>query len=156
VLSAEEWLGSSALPGIAGVVARRLNIPSSDLDDLDQELQIRVWKARAAGRLPAAWVFVVARNLAVDMKRARRRAALGDGSMRRLPSHADPELSALLRAKTAALPADLQLVWRLHAAGFSEREIAVKLDLGRHAVRNRLAWCRRFLAGRNPVSALVT
>jgi RNA polymerase sigma factor (sigma-70 family) len=147
ILGAEEWLQSRRLARIVYSVARRMHLPEEDLDDVLQELRIRLWKAGPLTPIKASWIFRTTERKIVDLGRQRHRASalrdvetLGDG--------ADHELLGLLRARISVLPAEFRLVCRLRLSGLSEREIAAELKLSRGRVRRINEWCSRRLLGR--------
>jgi len=55
------------------------------------------------------------------------------------------ELSLALAVDIARLPEEARRVMELKRAGYSERETAQLLNLGRKVVRSRFAWALRFL-----------
>jgi len=123
----------------------------SDHDDLVQEAYLRLLRARREGRVTSAkaFLFTVARNLAIDMFRRRRTAVHEPISDALEHSHSALEepidfvvasdherrLNGLLEA-VLALPERCRLVMMLrHLDGLSYKEIAEQLDISANTVR---------------------
>src|SRR5262245_40029164 len=132
--------------------------------DLRQEPVLRAWRRLAEigslrGEQQRAWIFTVARNLAIDSYRAggARRAAeaalRSDASTQEttVPGpHDHAELSERLAALDAAirgLPEDLRVILAMAAAGgLTSRQIGEALGEPAGTVRYRLSQARKQLA----------
>jgi len=148
--SAGDWLESQNLVRIARSVARKYHLSDSDLEDLVQDTSVVITKIDRRIPLNASLVFRVAECRAKDLLRRADRVTIREREIPRgVPVERSPELSLLLAARIAALPDGVRRVIELKLAGYSEREIALLLDLGRKVVRSRFAWALRLL-GRSP------
>lgn len=145
-LPADVWLESTRLARITCLVAHRMRFGRADLDDLVQEVRIRVWKLGPQARVNTSWVFRTASRKAIDLRRRSFRA--GAGQCRAQACQDAVELLCLLRARASLLPPNFQRIHQLHLEGLSEREIGRELGLSRATVRRIEEWCRRFLKGR--------
>jgi RNA polymerase sigma factor (sigma-70 family) len=145
---ARDWLQSRGLVRIACAVARRMRLPAAEIDDLVQELRIRLWRTGPDASISAAWVFKTAEHRVIDFRRRQARLAALTPPPTRDPI--DAELLGLLRARVSALPAELRQVCQLRLSGLSERDIARTLQVSRGRVRRINEWCERFLHGRGP------
>ena len=133
-------------------------------EDLLQEAFLRVWRHLAAIRgLDAgrqrAWVFAVARNLAIDAHRSR---TAGDAAMAEFlataptqaPGHEQPvaraemtERMAVLDTAIRALPEPLRVVLALHTVGeLTSAQVGELTGEPAGTVRYRLSAARRQLA----------
>ncbi len=135
-------------------VASRCRLNESDVEELLQELRIRLWRASQRGeqieRLPTSYVYRTAMSAALDMVR-RRRAQREDVSTP-LESHYDmpianagPENDAaeaeLVREVASAIltiPESRRPVVRMYLAGYPRDEIADVLGWSEAKVRNLL------------------
>ena len=118
--------------------------------DLTQEVFLRVSRAGvpdAPGNERRAWVFRIARNLALNHVRdGRRRPVLVTLVQAAVP--ATQELSAALHAAIAALPDEDRDIFLLReSAGLSYQEIATACELTTVLVRSRLHRARQTLRG---------
>jgi RNA polymerase sigma factor (sigma-70 family) len=135
-------------------VGARHALPESDLDEVLQEVRIRLWHAHARGEdlaaLPTSYIYRTATTAALDVLRGRRRH--GGRSV----DYRDAEAGALESAETAdrrtdeddavrqlsraldALPTDRRVVVRMHLAGYDREEIAAMLGWGDGRIRNLL------------------
>jgi RNA polymerase sigma-70 factor (ECF subfamily) len=120
--------------------------------DLTQEVFLRVARARtpeadAAGR--RAWVFRIARNLALNHVRDSRHDAMAvDLGHTAAPAPAVQELGVAIREALAALPdLDRDVFLLRETAGLSYDEIAAACELTVEAVRSRLRRARQQLRG---------
>jgi RNA polymerase sigma-70 factor (ECF subfamily) len=130
---------------------------ADDAHDLTQEVFLRVSRvpppeADAAGR--RAWIFRIARNLALNHVRDRRHDASGPPAAE-VVAPAVQELGLAIRQALAALPeVDRDVFLLRETAGLSYDEIAAACELSVDAVRARLkrtrATLRATLAG--PIS----
>ncbi len=137
-----------------------------DVDDVVQESLLRVWKARAARRIVStrAFLFTIARNLALDTLRRSRPSLAADvediddlhaceavkESARLLEQREKIELVA---AAIDALPErcrEVIVLRKLH--GLSQREVAERLNLSEKTVEAHVARgtrrCEAYLAAR--------
>jgi RNA polymerase sigma-70 factor (ECF subfamily) len=117
-------------------------------DELTQEVFLRVSRApvpQADEGSARAWVFRIARNLALNHVRDTHR----HGVMVDLPDHATPptqELGAALRQALDALPTlDRDVFLMREAGGLAYDEIARACDMTADAVRSRLHRARQQL-----------
>lgn len=129
--------------------------------DLMQETFLRAWRRfpELSGRADdgqRAWLFTVARNLAIDEHRQTRTRAATDAALRAEPAEAgEPASASVLGAERVAVVADLikrlpeqqRITLTLAAAGgLSSTEIATALGVPAGTVRYRLSVARRTLA----------
>jgi RNA polymerase sigma-70 factor, ECF subfamily len=110
-------------------------------DELTQEVFLRAWRAPLAGETEVegrAWVFKVARNIALNhLRDARRRPQTVELTDAAQP--ATQELSVALQQALAALPdLDRDVFLMRETAGLSYDEIASACDVTVDAVRSRL------------------
>lgn len=116
-------------------------VGQGDASELTQEVFLRV--ARGPVPLPdpgarRAWIFSIARNLALNHVRNDRRRGVSVELQER-PSAATQELSvALAEALTQLAPLDRDVFLMREASGLTYDEIAVACDLTPDAVRSRL------------------
>jgi RNA polymerase sigma-70 factor (ECF subfamily) len=116
--------------------------------DLTQEVFLRVVRSDVPGPEPAvrkAWVFRIARNLALNhLRDTRRRPQATESGDQASP--ANQELAAAIGQAIAALPEGDRDVFLLReTAGLSYAEIAGACDLSEDAVRSRLHRARQQL-----------
>lgn len=134
-----------------------------DVDDLIQETYARLLRAKVAGRLQAVrpYLFVTARNAALDLARHRQVAATESiGNIEQLPVVEDRASAAetvsyeqeieILHEAIAALPPrcrEILILRRFH--GFSHERIAQQLNISPKTVDAQLCIavfrCRQFL-----------
>jgi RNA polymerase sigma factor (sigma-70 family) len=144
-----------------------------DVDDLVQETYARLLRARLCGlaSLTRAYLFVVARNVGIDLVRRNRVVSIEHlGTLQALSvvddkpdaaetlSH-DQEL-ALLAEAIESLPPRCQEILRLRRIdGLSHRAIAEKMGIAEGTVNAQLAIgiirCRQFLCARGVTRACV-
>jgi RNA polymerase sigma-70 factor (ECF subfamily) len=123
-----------------------------DVDDIVQESFVRVLRARAAGRVdsPKAFLYAVARNLALDATR-RQAVVLFEPMTENAESFvstSDPDVTAaviqneefdLLRQAIQGLPERCRQVFTLRMAyGLSQREIAARLGISENTVERQM------------------
>lgn len=129
-------------------------VPSNaDVDDIVQEVLVRVWRTQDA--LPAderfrGWLASVVRNAATDHLRARQRQRLRSVPLTEAPEAAPPEgpaedgdvrtcLVSVLRPFVAELPARYRTVIELSELdGLSHARIAARLGLSVSGVKSRV------------------
>lgn len=135
-----------------------------DVEDVVQESFLRIWKARAAHPIQSAraFLFVIARRLAIDHIRHRSRSAadetVTDSHALRVLEDGDDvvktvsvqEEMAILAEAIDALPARCREIVVLRKLdGLSHREIAQRLGISEETVQVQvgrgMAKCRRFL-----------
>ena len=137
--------------GRVRAVGRRFDLPSSDLDELYQEIRIRLWKAldgpERIDALSGSYVYRTATSAAVDLIRRRRKSGgqvpLDPNLQEANPSNpvsqqeareAGEEVSrALKRLGHRRRP-----VVRMYLAGYSHKEIADVLGWSHGSTRNLL------------------
>lgn len=129
--------------------------------DLMQEVFVRVWQRlpelvgkSADGR--RAWVFTVARNLAIDSHRHQRAGADADRALRNEPVAAQPpaatavigaERVAVVAEAISKLPEQQRTTLAMAAVGdLTSADIAAALGVPAGTVRYRLSEARRTLA----------
>jgi RNA polymerase sigma-70 factor (ECF subfamily) len=117
--------------------------------DLAQEVFLRVSRAKAptGGADRRAWVFKIARNLALNYLRdLRRRTAPEIAQLVEAARPATQELATLLKEVLAALPdLDRDVFLLRESAGLSYDDIAQTCELTPDAVRSRLHRARQQL-----------
>lgn len=136
-----------------------------DVDDIVQEAYLRLLRLRpdAALRSPKAFLFTVARNLALDQ--LRRRTASGEIALSdETPVQATDENAAmaetersreidLLQEAIDALPSRCREIFRLRKVdGLSQTQIAARLGISEHTVSAQLTIgfhkCANYVVGR--------
>jgi RNA polymerase sigma-70 factor (ECF subfamily) len=137
---------------------RRIVGGTETAHDLTQEVFLRVSRAGVpdapdAGR--RAWVFRIARNLALNHVRDGRRRPMTVAQVE-VTMPATQELSAALQAAIAGLPDEDRDVFELReSAGLSYAEIAAACDMHIELVRSRLHRARQTLRAALGASLLV-
>jgi RNA polymerase sigma-70 factor (ECF subfamily) len=147
------------LDRFAGVALRAgaaHGLRGDDLDEVMQDVRIRIW--RAGGGLPklealtSSYIYRTAASAAVDMlrrRRARREQTVGDrtGSMLQLESQPTASADArLMSAETLAaiqraiedIPVNRRAVVRMYLKGYDRYEIAALLQWSEAKTRNLL------------------
>ncbi len=136
-----------------------------DVDDVVQESYLRVWKAKTTQSIQSgkAFLFTVARHLALNVLRRDRRSPLVEGEfavsgvLDDRPSVADSlseqEKIELLTDALAALPARTREIILLHKFdGLTQSETARRLGFTEKAVQHQvtrgIALCTRFIQSR--------
>ena len=123
-------------------------VGAGEAPDLTQEVFLRVSRSQAPESAPEAqraWIFRIARNLALNHRRDRQRkpATVALADVFRPPGQ---EVSAVVREALDQLPAiDRDVFLLREAAGLSYDEIAQACDLSVDAVRSRLHRARQRL-----------
>ena len=130
--------------------ASQFGIQWTDLDDLLQDIRIRVWRAMQApreksGGLPSSYMYSLVRSATVDFLRRRRdrRASvhLSLDSAANLPAPSELTVEGVERALEGALlqlAPERRVAVRLHLDGKHLREIALLLDWSEGKARNLL------------------
>jgi RNA polymerase sigma factor (sigma-70 family) len=134
-----------------------------DVDDLVQETYARLWRARQGGQatLTRAYLFVIARNVALDLVRRNKVVSverLGDieelSVVEERPDAAETlsheqELALLADAMRALPPRCREILTLRRIEGLSHREISAKLGIAEGTVNAQLAIgvmrCRQYL-----------
>ena len=137
-----------------------------DIDDVVQESYLRIWQARAAQPIASAkaYLFTVARHLALNLLRRERRSPVdfsgdiaGFGVLENRPGVAEAlteqEKIDLLTDALAALPARTRAILLLHKFdGLAQSGVAARLGLTEKAVEHQIArgvrLCTEFLRTR--------
>ncbi|HTC23628.1 MAG TPA: sigma-70 family RNA polymerase sigma factor [Gemmatimonadales bacterium] len=129
-------------------VGRTRGLSDPDLDELIQEVRIRVWRARPGmiGGLNAAYVHRAAVSAALDIIRRRRRAreepleSAGPlaGSVGPADATELGDLTERVARAVDSLPPSRRPVVRMHLAGYPREEIAGLLGWSEAKTRNLL------------------
>lgn len=133
-------------------VGARHGLSDGDLDEIVQELRIRLWRAGHSGeqieRLGASYVYRAASSAALDL--IRRRRARGGAHTESVDEHAEvleaegdatdslarEELERHVVAALDALPLSRRTVVRLYLSGYEREEIAELLGWSEAKTRN--------------------
>jgi RNA polymerase sigma factor (sigma-70 family) len=145
----------------------------TDVDDLVQETYTRLLRAREVGHatLTRAYLFVIARNVALDLIRRNQAVSMEClGDIERLSvveerpdaaealSH-EQELELLAEAMRALPPRCGEILALRRIEGYSHREIAKKLGIAEGTVNAQLAIglirCRHYLCARGVAKACI-
>jgi RNA polymerase sigma-70 factor (ECF subfamily) len=145
----------TALTRFGGLIRRsagRHGLAGADVDELEQEVRIRLWKALRTGEkirsAPASYVQRTAASAAIDLlrrRRARREEPLPEdpGRAPTLAPTVEVRLESV-RLRTAIADAlgrmldSRQAVVRMHLAGYPQEEIAELLGWSEAKTRNLL------------------
>lgn len=136
-------------------VARARGLSEADVDEVLQDVRVRLWKAGAPdetlNRLGASYMQRVALSAAVDMLRrrhARREESLDDAvHTESVPASltvaspdrsSDDELARRLSTSLAQLPRNRRVVVQLHLEGYSREEMSTLTGWSEAKVRNLL------------------
>lgn len=134
-------------------VARRRGLNDGDIEEVLQEVRIRIWRAKGEGEVlgevPTSYVYRTAMSAAVDLIRRRRGNREDSIEAQPLAFIASPspgpdrdlaqaELQAQLESALAQLPAPRRAVVSLHLAGYERGEIASVLGWSLVKTRNLL------------------
>jgi RNA polymerase sigma-70 factor (ECF subfamily) len=149
--------------------AARYRLPPSDVDEVFQEVRIRLWRTlKESGNIaaaPASYVYRTALSAAVDLIRKRRArpeeeldVARAEGNLMigLVPAASRDaeanELADLVEREIAQLPEDRALAVRMHLSGYPREEIAQLLRWSeprtRHLIYRGLEDLRRRLKAR--------
>ena len=132
---------------------RRHGLAPGDLDELTQEVRLRLWRAQRTGEqiaaVSSAYMYRTAMTAAVDLIRRRRHerrsaplsediAVPGTGTARSTgwEAAASEETSRLLQQAFSSLPRDRQVAVRMHLAGYPREEIESLLGWSEARTRN--------------------
>ncbi len=136
-------------------VGARHRLPEHDLEDVVQEVRIRLWRAfpsgEQIGRLGASYVYRTATSAALDLIRRRRARGAditdpADDRLEELPAQArgpDAQLesgeaeSRILESVESLIPPRRAVV-RMYLSGYDREEIADVLDWSEAKTRNLL------------------
>lgn len=126
---------------------RRIVGSAADAEDLTQETFLRVMRGlsryRPEGR-EAAWVFEIARNLALNRRRDAARRPESDSTLPEIADHAPPPVE--LQQALAALPdLDRDCFLLRESGGLGYAEIAATCGITEDAVRSRIHRARTAL-----------
>jgi RNA polymerase sigma-70 factor (ECF subfamily) len=141
--------------GMVRAIAARHRLSASDLDEVIQEVRIRLWRARPSSEqidaLPTSYIYRTALAAAIDLLRQRRRGEHVEGSSLdsdealRVGTESDAaqgveSKEALERIARAvdALPEARRAVVRMHLAGYDRGEISALLRWSDGKTRNLL------------------
>jgi RNA polymerase sigma-70 factor (ECF subfamily) len=144
----------SRFAGMVRSVGWRHRLSDADVDEVMQQVRIRLWQARAdseqISQSPASYVYRTAVSAALDLIR-RRRAGGADVTTSLdvpeavLPSRRDPhheleytELAQQVARAIDAIPASRRPVVRMYLAGYPREEIAEVLGWSEAKTRNLL------------------
>lgn len=148
-------------PVLTGLLARcaakirmagyRHGLDPGDLEDLTQEVRIRIWKALGTSErieaVSASYVYQAAATAAIDLIRQRRRdersepiSEMGEELPVADPLHAGDraDISDAVWAAVARLEANRRIVARMYLQGYSYAEIADMLGWSPSRARNLL------------------
>ena len=139
--------------GVLRTVGARYRLPSADLDELTQEVRVRLWGALSTderiGTVTPSYLYRAATTAAIDIVR-RRRAARGDPidevddaevSARRAPSTPDrdaslQELGDRIEEALQSITASRRPVVRMYLAGYGTAEIGELMGWTEPKARN--------------------
>lgn len=139
---------------VLGVGARHA-LRGADVDELVQDVRIRIWKGRTTSEeiqaLPTSYIYQVAKTAALDMMRRRRREAsradeMDDDVVGAVAGHARSddqaalgELEGQVEAALAQLVPSRRVVVRMSLAGYDRQQIVERLGWSEGKVRNLLS-----------------
>lgn len=128
-------------------VGRKYGLDPADLDEMTQDLRIRLWRARETGESitgsPSSYVYRTARSAALDLVRRRRSAPVPMALDARAASGPDrdleqSELSERVHRAVDRLAEPRRQVVRLRLLGYESGEIASLLGWSGAKTRNLL------------------
>lgn len=139
---------------LAARAARARGVPREELDEILQDVRVRLWKAHPERenleRLGASYFVKVVSSAVVDRLRRQRRAdvrldqadeatAVPEALQVRQPDIAERDaLAARLEAALATLPRNRRLLVQLHLEGYERHEMASMTGWTEAKVRNLL------------------
>jgi RNA polymerase sigma-70 factor (ECF subfamily) len=146
----------AAFAAVARQLAHQNRLAPSDLDEIFQEMRIRLWHARERGErietMPASYMYRVAKTAAIDVIRRTHHGSehtLGSTAESMAPwgqpgespdrTVVNAELEAQVKAGLAALSEDRRVVVQMHLAGYGQKEICEMLDWPEGRTRNLLS-----------------
>lgn len=114
--------------------------------DCAQDAFVRAYNNLRKGKpVTATWLYTVARNLAMDEFRRRRRLRAGEEDLAAMPVEGIGEGTALRAAFARLSPDDRSVLYLLAVEGYSPEEIASLLGTTYGAVRMRISRARQRL-----------
>lgn len=174
--SAARWFAEEVRPhepALRAYLHGRFSTLTDEVDDIVQETYVRLLRAREVGRasLTRAYLFVVARNVAIDLIRHSQIIsidALADidrmsvvedrPGVAEAISH-EQELELLAEAIRALPPRCAEIVKLRRLEGLSHRDIAQKLGIAESTVNAQLAIglmrCRQYLCAHGVAKACI-
>lgn len=135
------------------VVGARHGVGDDDLDELMQDVRVRLWQSQSNGeeiaRLPTSYVYRTVLAAAVDIVRKRRRAWTRETTLDTPAAHVvastradgallESQLGAAIADALATMPESRRMVVRMHLAGYSREEMSEMIGRTEGAVRNLL------------------
>jgi RNA polymerase sigma-70 factor (ECF subfamily) len=136
--------------GLITRTASQFGIQWTDLDDLLQDIRIRVWRAmqsprEKSGALPSSYMYSLVRSATIDFLRRRRdrrastHLSLDSAAALPAPTELTAEgVEAVLEGALTRLSAERRVAVRLHLDGKHLRDIAQLLDWSEGKTRNLL------------------
>jgi RNA polymerase sigma-70 factor (ECF subfamily) len=143
--------------GMVRSLGARHRLSAADVDEVMQDVRIRLWRARSSGEqiedLPTSYIYRTAMAAAVDLIRQRRRGShvvdeqhtldSGDAAAVAAPHDAagyveQREAQERIMRAVDALPEARRAVVRMHLAGYERSEIAALLRWTEGKTRNLL------------------
>lgn len=126
------------------MAANRHGLGPGDLDDLTQEVRIRLWKALETGEkieaVPASYVYQAAATAALDLIRQRRRAAraepLSETAEQVATAPPQPDVVEAVTRAVAQLEPARRVAVRMYLQGYGYRDIADTLGWTEARARN--------------------
>ncbi|MEZ6056949.1 MAG: RNA polymerase sigma factor [Planctomycetaceae bacterium] len=115
----------------------------TSVDDLLQEVWVRVWSRRATYRNDniRAWVFEIARNLLIDLYRRKGRApvneTLGERDFAEVVRENSDDRKVALLDCIESVGGDFVAVWRMRIDGLTTEEIATAMKINVATVYTR-------------------
>src|SRR5262245_48778507 len=148
----------AAFAAMVRQVGRRYRLSEADLDEVLQEVRIRLWRVYSGGgrdgekieEVSASYVYRTSMSAAIDILRRRRargadRTVALDKVEEPAADASDPsrsvgesELAAQLEKALEAIPPSRRPVVRMHLAGYAREEIAAVMGWSEAKTRNLL------------------
>ena len=136
-------------------IGARHALRGADVDELFQDVRIRLWKGRTTSEeiqaLPTSYVYQAAMSAAVDMLRRKRRQDaraddMDEEAVARVPQRAQADdlaqlrdLQAQVEVALARLVPSRRMVVRMSLAGYDRQQIVDRLGWSDGKVRNLLS-----------------